>query len=378
MLPYCRRVRVEGTCRHDLRDDERDPFAFQEDAMRAPFLVCLAALAAAVLVRGALAAEPVTLTVYTSLEKEHLDKYAQRFYEAHPQIRIEWLRETTGVLTDRILAEKAARQADVIWGLAATSLLLLKRESLLHAYAPAGIERLDPRFSDHDDPPGWVGMDAWVTALCVNTVELEFRKLVPPTTWKELLDPAYQGLLAMPDPAASGTGFMTVSGWLQLFGEERGWAYMDALHRSIRSYTRSGSRPCVQAARGEVAVGISFAYRAASMRANGAPIEIAVPQEGVGWDMEAAAIVAGTAHLAQAKTLLDWIVGSQANRLYNEHYAVIAMPSVATPVARFPENTMAAMIRNDFDWAAENRARILEQWRERYGAKSEPAKEPEK
>ena len=79
--------------------------------MRAPFLVCLAALAAAVLVRGALAAEPVTLTVYTSLEKEHLDKYAQRFYEAHPQIRIEWLRETTGVLTDRILAEKAARRA---------------------------------------------------------------------------------------------------------------------------------------------------------------------------------------------------------------------------------------------------------------------------
>lgn len=30
------------------------------------------------------------------------------------------------------------------------------------------------------------------------------------------------------------------------------------------------------------------------------------------------------------------------------------------------------MIKNDFEWAANNRARILKEWQKRYDAKSEP------
>jgi iron(III) transport system substrate-binding protein len=30
------------------------------------------------------------------------------------------------------------------------------------------------------------------------------------------------------------------------------------------------------------------------------------------------------------------------------------------------------MIKNDFNWAAKNRARILDEWNKRYGTKSEP------
>ncbi len=41
-------------------------------------------------------------------------------------------------------------------------------------------------------------------------------------------------MIVMPNPASSGTGFLTVSGWLQMMGEEEGWAYMDELHREHR------------------------------------------------------------------------------------------------------------------------------------------------
>ena len=46
-------------------------------------------------------------------------------------------------MTAKLLAEKDNPQADVVWGLAATSLLLLKAEDMLEPYAPAGLEETD-------------------------------------------------------------------------------------------------------------------------------------------------------------------------------------------------------------------------------------------
>ncbi len=312
------------------------------------------------------------LTVYTAVEAEDLDKYAERFNEAHPDITINWVRDSTGVVTAKLLAEKDNPQADVVWGLAATSLLLMKSEGMLEPYAPAGLDRLNSKFRDAAEPPYWTGMDAWVAAICVNTVEAEKNGLPMPSSWEDLTDPVYQGHVAMPNPNSSGTGFLDVSSWLQLFGEDGGWDYMDRLHENIAFYTHSGSKPCKDAARGEVPIGVSFAFRGAKSKADGAPLEIIIPEEGIGWDMEATAIVAGTDNLEAAQTLVDWSISEDANRMYNEGYAVIGITELAQPVEHFPEGITDAMIDNDFEWAAQNRERILAEWQSRYDEKSEP------
>ncbi|WP_264211415.1 putative 2-aminoethylphosphonate ABC transporter substrate-binding protein [Leisingera thetidis] len=311
------------------------------------------------------------LTVYTAVEAEDLARYAETFNQTHPDIKINWVRDSTGIITAKLLAERDNPQADVVWGLAATSLLLLKSEGMLEAYAPAGIEQLDPKFVDKDNPPSWVGMDAWVASVCYNTVEAEKLGLTPPASWKDLTDPQYAGHVIMPNPNSSGTGFLDVSSWLQLFGEEGGWQYMDALHNNIARYTHSGSKPCKLAASGEIPIGISFAFRGAKSKAAGAPLEIIVPSEGVGWDMEATAIVAGTANLEAAQKLVDFSVTKEASEMYNTGYAVVAYPGVAKPVEHFPEGLLDAMIDNDFEFAANNRAAILKEWQSRYDGKSE-------
>ena len=328
------------------------------------------------LVAGAMLATSVAaeteLTVYTAVEAEDLARYAATFNESHPDIKINWVRDSTGIITAKLLAERDNPQADVVWGLAATSLLLLKAEGMLEGYAPAGVEKLDAKFVDGDNPPAWVGMDAWVASVCYNTVEAEKVGLTPPTSWQDLTDPQYEGHLIMPNPNSSGTGFLDVSSWLQIFGKEGGWEYMDALHNNIARYTHSGSKPCKLAAAGEIPIGISFAFRGAKSKAAGAPLEIIVPSEGVGWDMEATAIVAGTANLEAAQTLVDFTVTKAANEMYNTGYAVVAYPGVAKPVAHFPEGLLDKMIDNDFEFAANNRADILKEWQERYDGKSDP------
>ncbi|HET6519050.1 MAG TPA: putative 2-aminoethylphosphonate ABC transporter substrate-binding protein [Geminicoccaceae bacterium] len=320
---------------------------------------------------GRAALAETELTVYTAIEAEDLKRYAAAFNEAHPDIKLNWVRDSTGIVTAKLLAEKSNPQADVIWGLAATSLLLLKAEDMLEPYAPKGLEALSPEFRDPADPPAWTGMDAWIAAICFNTAEGERLGLPKPTSWKDLTDPVYKGHVTMPNPASSGTGFLDVSSWLQMFGEEEGWKYMDALHENVAWYTHSGSKPCRQAAAGEVPIGISFAFRGAKLKEQGAPIDIVVPEEGAGWDMEATAIVKGTDNLEAAQRLVDFTVSEEANRLYNEGYAVVAIPGIAKPVPHFPEGIIDAMIDNDFDWAATNRERILAEWEKRYGAKTE-------
>jgi iron(III) transport system substrate-binding protein len=330
----------------------------------------LAGVAAGIISIGtAMSAE---LTVYTAIEAEDLKKYAEAFNADHPDITINWVRDSTGVVTAKLLAEKNNPQADVIWGLAATSLLLLKTEGMLEPYAPKGVELLDPKFVDKSNPPAWVGMDAWVASICFNTVEAAKLNIPAPTSWKDLTKPEYKGHVVMPNPNSSGTGFLDVSSWLQMFGEEEGWKYMDGLHENIAAYTHSGSKPCKMAGAGETIVGVSFAFRGAKEKAAGAPIDIIVPEEGVGWDMEATAIVAGTDNLDAAKTLVDWSISKKANEMYNEGYAVVAMPGVAKPVEHFPANLLEKMIDNDFEFAANNRKTILEEWQKRYDSKSEP------
>jgi iron(III) transport system substrate-binding protein len=315
-----------------------------------------------------------TLTVYTAVEAEDLKKYAARFNEDYPDIKIKWVRDSTGIVTAKLLAEKNNPKADVIWGLAATSLLLMKKEGMLLPYAPVGLEKLDKKFKDKGDAPHWTGMDAWVAAICFNTVEAKKHGLSAPRSWQDLTQAQYKGHVAMPNPNSSGTGFLDVSSWLQMFGETKGWEFMDALHDNIDHYTHSGSKPCKQAARGEVAIGVSFAFRGAKSKAKGAPIEIIIPSEGIGWDMEATAIVKGTKKLKAAQSLVDWSVTKKANEMYNEGYAVVAIPEVAKKVKYFPEGILDAMYNNNFEWAAKNRKRILKEWQARYDSKSEPKK----
>ncbi|MDI7066119.1 ABC transporter substrate-binding protein, partial [Klebsiella pneumoniae] len=65
-----------------------------------------------------------------------------------------------------------------------------------------------------------------------------------PQSWQDLTKPVYKGKIVMADPASSGTGYFDVTAWLQLFGEQGGWQFMDALDKNIAQYNHSGSAPC--------------------------------------------------------------------------------------------------------------------------------------
>ena len=137
------------------------------------FAKCLKAAAAGALLVGALAApaaaQKTKLTVYTALENDQLAPFKAEIEKAVPDVEVEWVRDSTGVITARFLAEKDNPKADIVLGLAASSLLLFKKAGLLEAYQPKGAEALKPAFRSSDGT--WTGQDAFLGVICYNTVE---------------------------------------------------------------------------------------------------------------------------------------------------------------------------------------------------------------
>lgn len=321
---------------------------------------------------GAYAQSKTRLTVYTALENDQLQPFKTAIEAAVPGVEVAWVRDSTGVITARFLAEKDNPRADVIIGLAVTSIIMFQKEGLLEPYKPKGADALKANFRDSTEPYAWTGMDGYLGVICYNTAEAGKVGAAPPKSWKDLLDAKYKDKLVMPHPASSGTGYLMVGGWLQMMGEEAGWKFMDALHQNIAVYTHSGSAPCVQAARGERIAGIALDMRGASEKTKGAPLEVIIPSEGTGWEIEAAAVVKGSKNMALAKQVADWVATKGANELYAKTYAVVAMPGVENLPPNYPKGAESQLIKNDFAWMATNRARILAEWTKRYDSKAAP------
>jgi iron(III) transport system substrate-binding protein len=346
--------------------------------MRLSNIAKLMGLVGLLAIATAASAEKAQLLVYTALETDQLKAYQEGFNKTNPDIEIKWVRDSTGVITAKLLAEKANPQADAVMGVAASSLALLDKQGMLIPYAPLNLDGIMNQYRDKKTPPAWFGMDVWGATVCFNTVEAQKKNIPKPESWQDLTKPAYKGQVVMPNPASSGTGYFDVVAWLTLFGDQAGkgggWKFMDGLHENIAQYTHSGSKPCNMAASGEFVVGISFEYRANTNKAKGAPIDLVFPKEGLGWDLEAFAIHKGTKNLDAAKKLADWASSKDAMLLYGKNFAITAHPGVAAPLANVPKDYEQRLVKLDFNYAAEQRERILTEWTRRYDGKSEKKK----
>lgn len=307
------------------------------------------------------------ILVYTALQETQIEPFLALFNREYPDIKVNVLRESTGLLTDRLFAEANDPQADVIWNVAATTLMIAEWQYMLQAYSPAGLERLEARFHDYNKPPHWVGTNLWMSAFCVNPERIRELNLPMPQGWADLIDPIYAGQITMPNPNTSGTGFLTIAATFQLYGNVEGWEYLNELARNIGQYTDSGAKPCELAATGEYAIGISYGTVGTGQKKQGKPIEIIFPQEGSAWDMDANALIKKKNIKPAAKTFLDWLISDNAMKKYAAKFAVTAVQTDQPVPEGYPADPRAQLIDSSLPWVAANRPGILREWQRRYG-----------
>jgi iron(III) transport system substrate-binding protein len=308
------------------------------------------------------------VVVYTSLENEEVVDYLELAKRELPDLDIQAIRLSTGELGARMLAEKDNPQADCIWGWAVTNTSEFVPKGMLEPYKPKGWEKIPDNFKD---PKGyWTAIDLYAAAFVGNTKVLEKDGLPMAKSWNDLLKPAYQGKLIMPNPASSGTGFLQVASLLVMLDpdyknkpveENKAWDFLKELDKNMGQYIKSGSKPAKLTAAGEYAVGCSFAFVYSSLKKKGFPVVMALPEEGAGFELEVNSLLKGAKNEKAAKKFLDWAISESAMKGYAKFKLGVAYPGIPGPEG-LPALDTIKLAPMDFPWQSENRAKILEVW----------------
>ena len=335
-------------------------------ARRALVLALTGSLAALLAVTPA-AAQKQSVVIYTAIENEQIAEYKKAYEKALPNLDVKMLRLSTGDIAARFMAEKDNMQADLIWGVGATNMLQFKNAGLLEPYAPKGLERIQPLFRDKANPPAWVGLDIYMSAFCFNTEVGKKHTLPRPESWADLTKPVYKGHVVMPNPASSGTGYLSVVSVLQRMGEAEGWKYLEALDQNVAYYTRGGGGPAQLVARGEAILGVATDEDALPLLKKQAPVQIGAPVEGIGAIGQWIAIPKGSKAPDAAKKMID-LAGTPEFQEFLATYGNLAAREVKSPL--YPTRPKLIPIDWKLYGQKEVRAKIIGTWRDKFGHKA--------
>jgi iron(III) transport system substrate-binding protein len=332
------------------------------------FIVSLL-LCATLLAGGALAAQK-TVVVYTSMETDETVEYLKLAKKQLPDLDIKIIRLSTGELGARMLAERKNPQADCVWGWAVTNMADFADRGMLEKYKPKGWKNIPDKFKDPDDY--WTAIDLYTAAFVLNTEVMKKKNLPKPNGWKDLTKPVYKGMLVMPNPASSGTGFLQVASILEMFDPEyakkpvkknTAWEFLKELDKNMAQYIKSGSKPAKLTAAGEFAIGASFAFVYSQLKKKGFPVEMVFPAEGAGYELESNALLKGAKHKREAKKFLDWAISEDAMKEYAKFKLGVTLPGIPGP-ADLPQLKTIKLAPMDFPWQSTNRGEILIIWQD--------------
>jgi iron(III) transport system substrate-binding protein len=307
-------------------------------------------------------AAPREVVVYSSVDEANAKKILDAF-SADTGIKVNFVFLSTGPALARIEAELQNPQADVWMGAPSENHISAKEKGLSIPYKGGGYNSLDPAFKDPDGY--WRSFYMNPMAFAVNTDQLKRINAPKPTSWQDLLNPAYKGLIQMPSPQSSGTAYNVVASLVTLWGEERAYQYMKALNPSIQTYTSSGTGPAQGVSTGTCAIGIQFTPAFFEAIDKGFPLEVVYPSEGVWFEAPAVSILKGAKNLEAAQALLDWLTSQKGQNTLTEattfFYPIIPGAKLGKGMPAFES---LKTINVDTAWAGENKTRLVKRWQD--------------
>ena len=232
-----------------------------------------------------------SIVICASSEQFRNDALQEQLHARFPEYNIIVMYMSTGKAAAKIFAEGKGTDVDILVGLE-TGYLSKIRSSLSDV---SGISRLPylEGLSPEDSGNLWVTWERQAGAIIVNRTILDKYGLEAPETYEDLLKPEYLGLIAMPDPKSSGTGYFFYKNWVNTMGQEEALGYVDALHRNLKQFTESGSGPIKMLKQGEIAIGLALTFQAVSEINDGQPFEIIFPESGSPYSLTGSAMISG-------------------------------------------------------------------------------------
>ncbi len=295
--------------------------------------------------------------IYTSVEDYVIADMNQRLGEQFPDYDITVEYVSTGNHAAKLLTEGKNSECDISYDLEYAYMEQLARAGVL-----ADLSAYDRSIYAEDTIAG----DNYLVqcrvggAVIVNTEVLKEKGLPEPTSYEDLLDPKYKGLISMANPKSSGTGYMFYKSLVNAWGQEKALQYFDSFTENVLQYTSSGSGPVNALLQKEVAIGFGMTSHAVTQINEGAPLKVLFFEEGSPFTMYGQSIVAGKETRECVKEVFDFLVNTYSYELNEKFFPEKMFKDKTFAVENYPENIVYSDMSNN---TIEEKEKLLELWK---------------
>ena len=305
------------------------------------------------------------VVIYTAAEDERIAYIQSELDKQFPDTEIVIQSLGTGQLLSKLQAEGKDSDCDIFYDLE-----VVNAEIILNAAPDLFVDLSDYDFSIYD--PSVTGYTdrhhkyavngKTAGAFLVNTKMLEEKGLPIPATYEDMLKPEYAGLISMPSPKSSGTGYSYYNGMVTILGEEAAMKYFEELNPNIKEYTTSGSAPAKAAVRGDVAIAYGLLWQCVNYANENEGLTVVVPEQGLAFDLFTMGMISGHETKGSVKEVFTYLY-NELNKpqcaKFNPDKIYVDMP--AAEIQNYPENykeiTMAGLF--DFQYKQD----LLDKWK---------------
>ena len=300
------------------------------------------------------------LVVYSTTEEGSAARLLAAF-TADTGVKTEMVFLSSGPALSRIEAEAGRPQADVWFGAPSENHILAKERGLTQPYVSANAGDLGEKFKDGEG--FWHAIYTNPLAVGVRTDILEKRGAPVPASWEDLKNEAYKGLIQMPSPQSSGTGYTFLLTLREILGEDEAYAFMAAMHPNVQTYTQSGTAPSGALGVGETPIALQFSPGFLKLVDEGYPVKVVFPTEGVGAEVSAMSILKGAPNPEEAQKFVDWMTSAKGQeQLSATKTYFMPIRSDVSAGEGVPALDTIKLISYDPAFASENRERLVDRW----------------
>ncbi|GLT11223.1 extracellular solute-binding protein [Sulfitobacter porphyrae] len=321
--------------------------------------ISLFAVSAALSVCVSTSAQAGEVNLYTSNSEDAVALVLDALAEQAPDIKVNVIGGGSGSLLRRIDAEKSAPAADLFWSSGFSTLAGFSQ--LFDQYESPEVDNLLPALQAREE--AWTGTNTHVMVLMVNADVLDSDT---PSSWEDLMDPAWKGKVTIADPANSSSAYAQLYGIYKLYGEDGVRALADVVE--VQGST-SGVYKAV--AQGEYPVGMTMEYAAQRYVAGGQDeVSLIYPSDGTFLSPEGMALIKDGRNPEDAKRVYDLLLSKD---LQQQLFALtFRRPSrgdldEAIAASGLPLMKDLKIIDVDQAVAGDERERLLELWSEARG-----------
>ncbi|MFC2015870.1 thiamine ABC transporter substrate binding subunit [Chloroflexota bacterium] len=320
--------------------------------------------------------EARTLTVMTHDSFDVSEEVVTGF-QTDCNCKVQFLRAgDAGLMLNQAILSKDAPLADVIYGVDNTFLSRALAGEILEPYESPVLAQVAAELQ-LDGTFQMLPVDYGDVCLNYDKGWFEVQGLAPPVSLAALVEPAYQGLTVVENPATSSPGLAFLLATVSAFGETGGYTYLD-FWSDLRSndvlvadgwedaywgsftYASDGDRPIVVSYASSPPVEVYFSEEPFET----APTGVVASAGSCYRQIEFAGILKGTENRDLAEEWIDFMLGTTfQNDIPLKMFVFPAnsnavLPDVFERYAEIPENPVMV----DTDAIEENRERWIREW----------------